>query len=144
MLVSIIPLSSVAGTSTMLPKGNDTCRLRYGAPIWPRRRMMATGPPTRLLEVPSGSPIATATVPEKTFEPLSSGELLAASHPGCVNPGMPPNEMKPRNWFVVGSSVEWITPPAIKDSLVLIKRPSEPMFVLTTVEMGTPRCAWKL
>src|SRR5438874_1272746 len=117
----------------MLPNANDTCRMRYGAPIWPRRSMMATrGPPTTLLEVPTGRPIACATGPEKAFAPWSNTELLDTRQALLVKPGMPPNETKPWNCFIVGSKTD-------PESLTLGIRPSEPGGSLVTVEMGTPR-----
>src|SRR5262245_6277654 len=94
--------------------------------------------PSWLFARPNGNFTCSARIGEKTFVPLITGELLTACQSFEANPGVPQNEIKPLNCFAVGRLVER------EYSFVIVMRPSEPMLVLTLVEMGTPRCDCKL
>src|SRR5262245_31978296 len=99
--------------------------------------MIATwGLSITLLEVPIGSFMARATVPENGLDPWSSTDLLTICQPPLVKP-MPPKETKPKNCLAVGSRDE-------PEALAVGMRPSEPGGTLVTVEMGWPRCDWEL
>src|ERR1051325_2300351 len=91
-----------------------------------------------LFERAKGNFICAARIGEKVFVPLITEEFLTACQSLEVRPGVPPNETKPLNWPAVGRLMD------PKDSFVMVMRPSEPMLVFTLVEMGTPRCDWKL